>query len=600
MKSIENLTATFTAEIWCKVSIQLLSKMIAEFMYEDIIHPRIINTKLDVNNYELQLENGVKYTFQAKKRPFDSYRVFNQTIQRHDQHTIELATNPIRFLIDIQTTVGISSLTISHLIQEYNQTLIADAHLMRQKQHTNKDLTDLDYAELEGEMEGHPWITYNKGRIGFSYSDYLAYAPEQKQSVRMLWLAVKKTRSTFHAVEKGHDQLILEELGEEKYLQFHEVLNERGLSPEQYFFLPVHEWQWNNYITSFFAEDLAEQTIVPLDYGDDWYLPQQSIRTFVNTSQKHKHHVKLPMSILNTLVYRGLPGERTVLAPKITQYIQRIWKNDPFLSDESELILPGEIASLNVDHRYYHEIKDAPYQYLELLGCIWRESIYNFLKPRESPITLASLLYVDGEGIPFVSSLIEKSGLDVEGWLQQLFSVILPPLLHYLYQYGVVFSPHGQNTILVLKDFVPHRLAIKDFVDDVNVSSEPLPELANLPDDLRKVLRSEPPEGLCQFIFTGLFICHFRYLSDLLEVHHQYPEEKFWNQVRTVILQYQQRFPENKSRYELFDMLKPKFTKLCLNRNRILDYGYSDDNDRPHASEYGKVNNILAKHENKY
>jgi siderophore synthetase component len=113
----------------------------------------------------------------------------------------------------------------------------------------------------------------------------------------------------------------------------------------------------------------------------------------------------------------------------------------------------------------------------------------------------------------------------LDEWLDRLFEAILPPLLHYLYRYGVVFSPHGQNTILVLKDSVPSRLAMKDFVDDVNVSREPLPELKDLPEDLRQVLRSEEPEGLCQFIFTGLFICHMRYLSDLLEQHHQYPEE---------------------------------------------------------------------------
>jgi len=137
-------------------------------------------------------------------------------------------------------------------------------------------------------------------------------------------------------------------------------------------------------------------------------------------------------------------------------------------------------------------------------------------------------------------------------------------------------------------------LAIKDFVDDVNVSHHPLPELADLPENLKEVLRSEPPEGLCQFIFTGLFICHMRYLSDLLEDHHQYPETAFWQKVRETILKYQARFPEWKERYELFDLLRPQFTKLCLNRNRMLDYGYADDEDRPHASEYGHVRNALA------
>jgi siderophore synthetase component len=63
--------------------------------------------------------------------------------------------------------------------------------------------------------------------------------------------------------------------------------------------------------------------------------------------------------------------------------------------------------------------------------------------------------------------------------------------------------------------------------------------------------------------------------------------------VRETILNYQSRFPEMQDRYELFNLLAPQFTKLCLNRNRLITYGYADDGDRPHAAAFGKVNNAL-------
>jgi siderophore synthetase component len=595
MANIQQISQTLHPTLWKLASQKLLTKMITELMYEDIIHPELIHHQDQVGTYRLILNNGIEYTFQAKKRLFDSYHVFSNTIQRHEAGNSILAINPNQFLLDIQSTIRMSSVTTAHLIREYNQTLIADTHILAKKQNSEIDLTTLDYAELEGEMEGHPWITYNKGRIGFGYQDYLAYAPEQKKPIQLGWIAVQKAKADFHAVtDLSYEELIDNELGNEQYERFQTELKKHGVESDQYFFMPVHEWQWDHYIIPFFAEELAQKQIIPLGTGADYYLPQQSIRTFVNISQKQRHHVKLPMSILNTLVYRGLPGERTVLAPKITEYIKGIWQKDSFLHEECRVILPGEIASLNVDHPYYSKLSGVPYQYLELLGCIWRESIYTYLDEGEQAITLASLLHIDGNGKPFVSSLIEKSGLSIDEWIKRLAATILPPLLHYLYRYGVVFSPHGQNTILVLKDFIPHRLAIKDFVDDVNVSKHPIPELADLPEDLRIVLRSEEPEGLCQFIFTGLFICHMRYLSDLLEEYHHYSEVKFWQHIRETILAYQHRFPEWKERYELFDLLRPKFTKLCLNRNRMLDYGYTDDDDRPHASEYGYVTNALS------
>lgn len=104
------------------------------------------------------------------------------------------------------------------------------------------------------------------------------------------------------------------------------------------------------------------------------------------------------MSILNTLVYRGLPAERTVIAPKITTYIKNIYENDSFLKEQCKVVLPGEVASLNVDHPYYSKLENVPYQYLEMLGGIWRESIYSYMEDGEKPITLASLYMWTAKG----------------------------------------------------------------------------------------------------------------------------------------------------------------------------------------------------------
>jgi siderophore synthetase component len=70
-------------------------------------------------------------------------------------------------------------------------------------------------------------------------------------------------------------------------------------------------------------------------------------------------------------------------------------------------------------------------------------------------------------------------------------------------------------------------------------------------------------------------------------------EKDFWRKLSEAIQAYQSRFPHLEDRFELFDFFKPNFTKLCLNRNRMVDYGYTVGDDRPHASEYGKVTNAL-------
>lgn len=594
MKYLPQLTQTLTQQRWKQVSQKLLAKMIAEFMYEEIIQPEIIEKHTTYNTYQLSLPNQTSYFFQARKCLFDSYIVKPESLKRQENQTIISAFDPLKFVLDIYETVGMTAQTTGHLIKELSNTLLADSHIQYHQENQPWDGKILEYAQIEGEMTGHPWITFNKGRIGFGYDEYLQHAPEQKQPINLFWIAVHKNKAEFNCVKNlDYQTLIREELGEETINKFTEILNNQHLNSDDYLFLPVHLWQWQNIIIPLFASDIANNFIVPLDYSSEQYLPQQSIRTFSNITNPQKRHVKLPLSILNTLVYRGLPGERTVIAPQVTEWIKSIYNQDSFLKDECRMILPGEIASINYDHTYYSQFTGAPYQYQEMLGCLWRESVLSYTEIDEKPVTLASLLHILPSGKPFISQLVENSAMTLDKWLSRLFEVILPPLLHYLYRYGVVFSPHGENTILVLKDNVPHRLAMKDFVDDVNISEYPLSELDSLPDQLRKVLLTEPPEGLCQFIFAGLFICHHRYLSQILLEHHNYAEEKFWLQVKTTILNYQRRFPEMQSRFELFDLLAPKFTKLCLNRNRLITYGYADDGSRPHAAAYGQVNNAL-------
>ncbi|MDQ0859250.1 IucA/IucC family siderophore biosynthesis protein [Bacillus sp. V2I10] len=581
----------WNADHWKKASRRLLAKMISEFLYEEMIQAEKKDGK-----HILSFDSGISYRFLAEERLMDSYWVDEHSIETNKHGSWAEAVNPIEFLLELQKEIKIKPFTAAYLIEEYKRTLLADTHIIANQQHrSTADLTDMDYAELEGEMTGHPWITYNKGRIGFSYSDYLQYAPEQKQQTTLVWIAVSKEWGTFHSTKDvEYERLIESEIGESAKRDFNVKLINEGLQPQNFFFMPVHDWQWNHVIVPLFSEELFEQRIICLGRGEDQYLPQQSIRTFVNMNHKKKHHVKLPMSILNTLVYRGLPAERVVLAPEITAHIQGIRDNDSFLRDRCRVILPGEVASMNYHHPDYVKLEGAPYQFLEMLGVIWRESIYSFLDEGEQAITLAALLYEGEDGKSYTLELIEKSGLSVEEWTKQLFDVLLPPLLHYLYQYGTVFSPHGQNTVVILKDSKPHRLAVKDFVDDVNISDQPLPELNAISAELKNVLRSEAPEGLCQFIFTGLFVCHFRYLADILHRKADFDETKFWNKLRESILSYQAQFPELKERFLLFDLLRPTFKKLCLNRNRMIEYGYGDGDDRPHASEFGQVRNPLA------
>lgn len=475
-------------------------------------------------------------------------------------------------------------------------TLCADAQILAAATLTAAELADLDYAELEGYQTGHPWIVFNKGRVGFSATDTLRYAPEARQPVRLPWIAVRDDLAHYKAVPGlTARRLYTEELSPAARVRFGAELIRHSCNPARYWWLPIHPWQWDEMIQPLYAAEIAASRMVYLGEGDDSYLPQQSIRTFSNISVPHRRHVKLPLSILNTMVWRGLPTERALAAPAVTTWLQDIAVNDSYLTDTRKVILLGEVASVTVGHPVLDRIDAVPYQYRELLGAIWRESLSAALHQGERARTLASLLSFGADGRPLVAELVARSGLEAAAWLDRLFRALLPPLLRFLYVYGTVFSPHGENAIVVYDEHdVPTCLAIKDFVDGVNLSAAELPELADVPEQVAAVMLREKPDYLCQFLHGGLFVGVFRYLDHIAERHLGVPSADFWSMARATIRAYQDQFPDHADRYELFDLSTPRIDRLCPNRNRLLLDGYRDRTDRPHVEAHGTVSNPLA------
>ncbi|MYW05859.1 IucA/IucC family siderophore biosynthesis protein [Streptomyces sp. SID3343] len=576
--------------VWRRVNREMIAKSLAEFAYEELLTP-----VADGAGYTVDVSGDVHYRFRARRGAYDAWHVDPTSVERVWEGGTDPAEDMLQFLLDAHTVIGVPGDTAGHLVRELTATLVADAAGAASAIDAAA-LAELGYAELEGHQTGHPWIVPNKGRVGFSASDARGYAPEARHPLRLPWLAVHRDLAQYRAVpDLTESRLYAEQLDPATVERFRRILTARGLNPDEHLWLPVHPWQWDETIATLFAPDLAAGRIVWLGEAEDRHLAQQSVRTFLNLDRPSRRTVKLPLSVLNTLVWRGLPSERTLAAPAVTAWVLGLRERDAFLRDECRVIMLGETASVTVRHPILEELPGVPYQYRELLGAIWREPLAAHLVEGERARTLAALLHVDPAGRPFVAELIERSGLAPRVWLRRLFHAMLPPLLHCLYRYGLVFSPHGENAIVVFDEHdVPARLAIKDFVDDVNISDRPLPELDDLPADVAAVLLRQTPDYLCQFIHAALLVGHYRYLADLAAGHLGIPQSGFWALVREEILEHQQAFPESTDRFELFDLLTPRIDRLCLNRNRLLLDGYRDRPTRPHVSAHGTVPNALC------
>ena len=583
---------------WRRAGQQLIEMAIAEFLYEEMMSV----TKIAPRTYQLAFKDQV-YQFKGDQYLLGHWKIDAGSVREilTDQQddpdlNIEPAWNLHAFIQAFATYADVKPFTQAYLMKEMNNTWLAEAHVMLEQRLPSKAVLTEPHYKIEGMLRGHPWLIMSKGRMGFGYDDYLTSAPEVSPQVKVLWLAVHRDLATFRATEDWQaSHLYAHELSASERNHFENILLQRGLSSADYFLIPVHAWQWHQWLVATYAHEIVAQRIIELDIGQDQYVPMQSIRTLCNVSQPKRHYVKLPVSILNTAVYRGLPSKRNLAAPALTAWLKQIQQQDPNLKASGVEFL-GEVATLTIQQPCYDQIEGAPYQFKELFGCLWRESVDPCIGSGQSALSQAALLHRDTNGQSILKVLIDASGLTPLQWLKRFAEVSVQPLLICLYKYGLAFSPHGENTMLIHRHGLPEKLVLKDFIDDVNLVDEDFTELADLPEEANILLRHSALE-LSHFIFTGLFMVHYRYICNVfLQDFAEHSELEFWQTISEVIEEFHQAHPEWAERIEKFAIFRPEYDKICLNRVRLFTTSYNDEAERPVPVFLDPIANPVSPH----
>lgn len=561
---------------WRLAGQRLIEMAIAEFLYEEIIQV----TDLKNNRYQLTLDDQT-YTFKAQNYLLGHWQIEEGSVRELSVAEDLPAWNLHTFIRAFSNQTEVKPFTKAYLIKEMNNTWLAEAHLFDESRLSSEAALTASHHEIEGMLRGHPWLIMSKGRMGFGYDDYLSAAPELSPTVKVLWLAVHRDLAEFRSTEEWQaGRLYQHELSAEELANFEQKLHERGCSCRAYFLIPVHAWQWHQWLVPTYANEIVDRRIIELGVGQDDYVPMQSIRTLCNISQPERHYVKLPVSIFNTAVYRGLPSKRNLAAPAVTAWLKQIQTQDPDLKQSGVAFL-GEVATLTIHQPCFDQIDGAPYQFKELFGCLWRESVDPVIGTGEQALSQAALLHRDINGRSILAVLIQASGLSPLQWLKRFAEVSVTPLLICLYKYGLAFSPHGENTMLIHANGVPQKMVLKDFIDDINLVDEDFPELASLPIEGQILLR-HPAHELSHFIFTGLLMVHYRYICNVfLQDHPEHSEVEFWQTISSVIDAFHQEHPELAERIEKFAMFRAEFEKICLNRVRLFTTSYNDEAERP-------------------
>ncbi|MDD0851761.1 IucA/IucC family protein [Halobacteriovorax sp. GB3] len=566
----------------------LICKSLSELFFEEIINDAL---ERDEQFYTLHLKNNLKYSFQAKESIWGHLIIDESTLKRNDEKPL-LASS---FFKETQFLTQMTDITLANFLEELKQTIYSDTHFFN-KSPSVSELASKNSLEIESYLNGHPKLLLNKGRIGWNPTEMQQYSPEANSSFKLTRVAIKRDLITVSLSDTPLEKVAHCDLTEFEQKEIERKILEKDLNPHDYLIIPVHPWQWENKIKTFFLKEIEMNEILFLGEFGDLYKPHISLRTLSNQDNESQFDIKLPITILNTSCYRGISDKFVKTAVDLSDTFETILESDDLFKELNTKALKdcGAFSYVGQD---YEDIQDAPYRYREMLGGYWRQSTKSKLKEGQKAIMTGALSYVDQSGKSFLNHLIETSSLNIDQWLTQYFNHIVIPLYHLQAKYGIGLVAHGQNTQIILENNRPIGLIVKDFQGDLRLNTD-MPEFikALFNHECLKVVDHLPPHYIVHDLLTGHFVSVLRFLSACLLKECAYPEENFYSTLAHVIEQYE----KTHLKQSLIPSLNEEtIQKVLLNKVRF-SIGYQDQTLRPKPELGSPMKNPLRAKRKKY
>ncbi|MBB3230969.1 IucA/IucC family protein [Halomonas stenophila] len=548
---------------WTAANRALIAKMIGELGYEQVIGPAA-----EGEGFRLDLD-GATWRFRATPNLWGQLRVDPDSLSPPPDAGLEAAD----FLLQLAPVLGMSDAQVAEHLEDLFATLRADCRLREARGDLSADdAIRLAEPERQRLLDGHPKFLFNKGRRGWGLEALARFAPEHGAGFRLGWVAVADEALASGGGPVDAAALLDSALDAAERTRLEQALAARVAEPAAYRLLPVHPWQWQQWLGPLHVADIARGRLHYLGEFGDAYAPQQSLRTLTNVSRPAAYDIKLPLTIMNTSCYRGIPGRFLLAGPAASAWLEARSRDDEEFA-RVHLEVLAEPAGAVLPHAQYARLDQAPYRYRELFGVIWREALAPRLAANEQALLMAELMQSDEAGRPWLAAYLAAAGAEggeaAEAWLRRMFEVSVVPLWHLMCRYGMSLIAHGQNLTLILRDGWPHRLALKDFQGDLRLVDEDFPEAADLPAELKAVTVRLPPEKLIHDLQTGHFVTTLRFIAPLA-AHGGVSEARFYQLCGEALDAYRARHPALAERFARFDLFAPRILRLTLNRAKFL------------------------------
>jgi siderophore synthetase component/RimJ/RimL family protein N-acetyltransferase len=542
----------------------LCAKALAEFSHERLLTPTPTSDP-GPDSYEVRV-GAERWTFRARVLPLEHWSVDEGSVRREvDGSPAEPDAQDL--IIALAPHLGIPESLVGVYLEEIAATLGSAAFCLHHRDRPAQQLAESGLQEVEAAMtEGHPGFVANNGRVGLGLTDRHRYTPEARATVKLVWLAARRSLSHLATIE-GLDEheLYRREFGSDALGRCDDRLRSLGLDPAEYRILPVHPWQWEHQVAVAFAPDLARRDLVHLGESDSDYRPQQSVRTFFDLTRPERGYVKTALAVQNMGFTRGLSPRYMRDTPAVNDWVADLVAGDPVLR-ALDLQILREVAAVGYTGDAYHRAAASGISdegpHTKMIAALWRESPVPRLARDERAVTLASMLHVDLHGRALAVEHLERSGKDARAWLRALLDAYLLPVTRCLLAHGVVFMPHGENVIVVMgPDHTPRRVLFKDIGEEVAVVRD-----RPLPAGLERIRHVVDPETAALSVHTDVMDGVLRHLAAILDAAGALDAGRFWDETRRSLESLASDDLDGPTWDALF---APRFRHSCLNRLQL-------------------------------
>lgn len=414
-----------------------------------------------------------------------------------------------------------------------------------QKQAQDETFSPLAFLE-SWVLEGHPVHPGTKMKVGLPTADLLNLAPEFAARPELRFLAVHKSiiRATSIDELDANERLFLEH--PEVASESETLLRDKGLSPSDFYILPIHPWQLQHSLPNFYAEELNAGLILPLNISIPT-IATLSFRTLAPIGVGLSH-VKTAVNVIATSTVRTISPNSAYNGPTMGRVLREIEQREGGFGERFRFVYEtaGYAYRFTEDGVVRQESlsEEQQEQKLRNISILLRENPEADLHEGEIAVGASSLTMESPlSKVPFAVELIRQmqSALGIADevqsavkWITEYAEMCVPAFLTMLSRYGVGLEGHQQNSVPVFASGIPARMLQRDF-GGMRIGRQRLAAQGLEPKLLQgSMTLIEDEEEMRGKVFHAVFQGQIGELILTLAGFYGVDEQVFWQPVATV------------------------------------------------------------------